>query len=323
MIFGAWPEELHFEPEQLLRIERARRIPSDDVHIDVRTMSGHITGSKKPNSNDRHIYDVNVYGCTCGDFIANKLPCKHMYRIAIECGLINSYSKEQFREAIGAIENLTDEAQQFLKAVLAVVTPANYGVFWAECDEKSKYITKTSWRADNYSPVPMEWLSSNPYLDIVPVDWPMLSIKEITDILAANKISLPDELDGTDVKDDLVKWIKREAKNNTQYLPNRFYVYAIFHQKIMAQALVYLRRKYDLSTYTFSKGSRGLKVQYPSGAVFEKPITTLFGDGVNKGETNRAKCHFPDDDITELLTLHGHNRCQNGFYAVAKELIAR
>ena len=120
------------------------------------------------------------------------------------------------------------------------------------------------------------------------------------------------------VKDELVKWIEKYIENNRQYLPNRFYVYAIFHQKIMNQALTYLRRKYDLATYTFTESSLGLTVQYPSGALFEKPITRLFGDGVNKGETHSAMCHFPDDEVTELLTLYGHNRCLNGFNAVAE-----
>ena len=241
-----------------------------------------------------------------------------MYRIAIECGLINSYSKQQFSEAIGAIENLSDEAQQFLKAVLGVVAPSNYGVFWAECDDNYEYIIRTSWRTTKYSHVPIEWLSSNPYLDIVPAAWSMLSINEITDILSANNISLPNEMEAVAVKDELVKWIEKYIENNRQYLPNRFYVYAIFHQKIMNQALTYLRRKYDLATYTFTESSLGLTVQYPSGALFEKPITRLFGDGVNKGETHSAMCHFPDDEVTELLTLYGHNRCLNGFNAVAE-----
>ena len=318
MTFGKWPDELHYEPEQLLKIERARQISSDDVHIDVRTMSGHIIGSKKPNSNERHIYSVDANSCTCGDFIANKRPCKHMYRIAIECGLINAYSKEMLSETIGALENLPDDGQRFLQAVLGVVAPENYGTFWVEYNEDQQFITRTSWRSTRFSQAPLEWLTSNPYLDLVPASWQMLPIREILDILELHEISVPDDLMSTTIKDDIVRWIEKNVLNNRKYLPRRLYIYTIFHQKAMFQALTYLRRKFDSSTYAFTEGKHGLKVSYPSGAIFDKPMTTLFGDGVNKGETHSAMCHFPDDEVTELLTLYGHNRCLNGFNAIAE-----
>lgn len=183
MTFGDWPDSLHFEPEQLIRIERARQISAEDVNIDIGMMSGTILGSKKPNVSERHEYNVDVYSCSYGDFIAHKRPCKHMYRLAMEYGLIGSYSKEQLQEAVGAIENFPDEAQLFLKSVLGVIGPTNYGTFWVEHDGKS--ITRTSWNTFDASCFPLDCLTDNPYLDIIPVSLETLSIDETFKILDA------------------------------------------------------------------------------------------------------------------------------------------
>ena len=183
MTFGKWPEEMHYEPEQLLRIERARQIQSSDVQVDRDGFSAIITGSKKSNSEEKHTYYVTADSCSCADFSINRKPCKHMYRLAIECGIINSYSSEQFQEAIGAIENLPDEAQQFLTTVLGIVAPLHYGNLWVTYDEQETLITNVSYHSPSFSPVPLEWLSANPYLDLVRVSLEMLSSREIFNVI--------------------------------------------------------------------------------------------------------------------------------------------
>lgn len=83
MTFGPWDASIHDDPEQIKRYEKAQKSDVTPDQIDHESATGIFQGSgKKP-------YETTLDSCTCGDFIRRKLPCKHMYRLALELGCIN------------------------------------------------------------------------------------------------------------------------------------------------------------------------------------------------------------------------------------------
>lgn len=79
--FTDFPPEFHEEIEQLRRRVNAKKIKADKI---VKTDSCYlVTGS----SGD--VYQTTLESCTCFDFASRQMPCKHMYRIALDNGLID------------------------------------------------------------------------------------------------------------------------------------------------------------------------------------------------------------------------------------------
>ncbi|WP_432646635.1 SWIM zinc finger family protein [Mitsuokella sp.] len=67
--------DMHKLPEQVIRQQRALTVP--DVSVDKDTQTGIIHG-----------YHTTLRDCSCMDFRQRGLPCKHMYRLAMELGII-------------------------------------------------------------------------------------------------------------------------------------------------------------------------------------------------------------------------------------------
>ena len=74
-------DNIHDDPEQLKRIEKARSSKMKILSIDKENQSAVFAGSGKTP------YETTLISCTCRDFTVRKLPCKHMYRLAMECGV--------------------------------------------------------------------------------------------------------------------------------------------------------------------------------------------------------------------------------------------
>lgn len=51
------------------------------VHIDLKAKTGTFAGSEGGQ------YHTTLSGCTCPDFQKRKVPCKHMYYLAIKCNI--------------------------------------------------------------------------------------------------------------------------------------------------------------------------------------------------------------------------------------------
>lgn len=67
--------QMHADPEQIARQERARTVHLDTNLVDIATKSAAISD-----------YAVSLDTCTCRDCALRRLPCKHMYRLAHELG---------------------------------------------------------------------------------------------------------------------------------------------------------------------------------------------------------------------------------------------
>jgi hypothetical protein len=124
MKFGKWDSSADSGGEQQKRLQRAKTAELTPVSLDRESRSGIFIGNWGE-------YETTLQGCTCMDFSRRKLPCKHMYRLAIELGLINEEAVSDpskiilpnsrrlaVPEAIGIIEKLSDAAQRAMKDFL-------------------------------------------------------------------------------------------------------------------------------------------------------------------------------------------------------------
>ena len=82
-----WPDTDHDDPAQKNRRKWARdngRITTASLDKKAKSAVYHGTSGK---------YKTALDGCTCEDFQQRKLPCKHIYRLAYELGIIERPKK--------------------------------------------------------------------------------------------------------------------------------------------------------------------------------------------------------------------------------------
>jgi hypothetical protein len=96
--FGKWDESVHEDYEQIKRIATMQKIKAEKVSVYPETQTAKIEGRDG-------IYDVTLDSCTCFDFATRGLPCKHIYRLAYELGLLelpktNRKAAKEFKENI-------------------------------------------------------------------------------------------------------------------------------------------------------------------------------------------------------------------------------
>ena len=240
MTFGKWPIELHYDPEQLRRIERARGIKAEDIiEIDKDQLRGAIYGSQKPRSRERYIYYPTLDLCTCGDFVNRHLPCKHMYRLATECDLLPD-DCSHFSEVIGMIENCTDEAQELAEIILGINVQHNTGNIWVEFNEDRTLITNVSPLITSFEPTPADIILGCPFIKLAPVKLSDCTDRHINELLDNLDKHPMQELKGN----DLVNWCEKVVPEVYTLLQNRFMVYIPFYRKTMKMVYLYLVRKF-------------------------------------------------------------------------------
>ena len=91
-----WDESIHADEAQISRQGRAMTYPFD-FKINKRKKTGTFS-----STSDLPFYTTTLNECNCYDFQGRKLPCKHIYRLAVELGIIEiikrapgGYNKEQ------------------------------------------------------------------------------------------------------------------------------------------------------------------------------------------------------------------------------------
>lgn len=84
--FYRWPESVHKEPEQIKRIRQAK---TEKFQIEsVGKNGGKICRMKA--ASDPDFYFVALGICQCPEFKGTHKPCKHIYKIALDKGLIQA-----------------------------------------------------------------------------------------------------------------------------------------------------------------------------------------------------------------------------------------
>jgi len=85
--WGGWPDEMHYEFDQISRIAGAQSSEMDKEVIEVNKEEQVIT--VKGSGKDPYV--ATLEDCTCQDFIIRgrkTRPCKHIYRLALELGVL-------------------------------------------------------------------------------------------------------------------------------------------------------------------------------------------------------------------------------------------
>lgn len=84
--FYRWPESVHQEPEQRKRLRQAQ---AENFQVEAVGKNGGKICRMKAAS-DPDFYFVALGICQCPEFKETHKPCKHIYRIALNKGLIQA-----------------------------------------------------------------------------------------------------------------------------------------------------------------------------------------------------------------------------------------
>lgn len=127
MGFDDWKtwDNLHDNDEQIKRLNSAKKAECTPLSINHSDFTGVFSGSSSK-------YQTSLTSCTCKDFSIKRKPCKHMYRLAIELGLINTDVKSDLskvkktstikpwtlEQAVEIIKTLKPDLQIKLKEII-------------------------------------------------------------------------------------------------------------------------------------------------------------------------------------------------------------
>lgn len=119
----------HDSPDQQKRIASAKKSACTPVSLDQEACTGTFKGSSGTHT-------TALDHCSCVDFNRRRLPCKHMYRLAMELGAFqtdfesdksaivepqSSVHRERLSETIKVVETLTDDQQRLLLEIVRSV----------------------------------------------------------------------------------------------------------------------------------------------------------------------------------------------------------
>lgn len=303
MKFASWPEDIHATVDQVKRLASAKSSKTTPSSVDQENMTGIFPSSGSAP------YATSLDSCTCGDFIRRKLPCKHIYRLAIELGLLNEIAQSgvnkntsaahqlSLKDAVSELENLNDKSQMIIKDFLYQSLYGKNTEFPVlAADDNSGLLHCTLLNQVESPDIALQILKRNQIIKI-------LDAHDITGF--KRNMSLK----------DLVSWCIENVSDIWAVFP-QIYVFRFDDNFKTAQRRVYsyLLRKYD---WEFYYNGEMQELKYPHGAKFEDFNITISANTDGQiGITHSGDpgvCYFPDDEITSLLTLYGHNRCLNGF----------
>ena len=105
MTFGSWDESLHRQPAQVGCRKRAASVVLQNINP--------AAGTALADGSGELPYEVSLEYCTCGNFTGTRKPCKHMYRLASELGLIEELPKTDRAAAKAFKEIIPSEIKRF------------------------------------------------------------------------------------------------------------------------------------------------------------------------------------------------------------------
>lgn len=288
MGFEVW-DGVHDAPDQKKRIASAKSASCTPLSIVPDASAGSFSGSYG-------VYETTLETCTCVDFVRRKLPCKHIYRLAIELGAMDGEVQSDaaqvkkplprgysLKEAVDILEELGDGSLEVLRSVLYLkfYRKKAEAVGVVLCDDLTRLVDAGV---------------------LVACDDPAALLG------AYRRNELCDRLIGAGVSgfkknaklDDLIYWICENVPAVPAIFSDAVAVrVADDFLKASRKIYTYLRRRLEVDSYL--DPDRG-NVEYPAGAEFCTTVS-LSGDVTFSPV-------FPDDEITELLDLHGVNRCR-------------
>lgn len=258
---------IHESPDQQKRIASAKKSACTPVSLDQAECTGTFKGSSGTHT-------TALDHCSCVDFNRRKLPCKHMYRLAMELRAFqtdfesdkaaivepkSSVHRERFSETIKVVETLTDDQQRLL---LEIVRSVN---------SKSPTICCKS------TPDLQVLLECNLIETIPDFNTCLAKYKKPELITLATSLGL--EPDKKLLKPGLINYIIENASKELETCTLAYTVVQVCEHIRRRQVHMYLHRKWDTESYF---------------------------DGNNLQDTPLLKTELPDDAVTELLIQYGY-----------------
>lgn len=120
-----WAYSIHCDKSQTDRQGRAIAYPF------TFKINKHSKSARFSSTSELPYYDTTLSSCTCMDFQERKLPCKHIYRLALELGIIDIVKRPAFdKEKLTSIkessdiDNEPDQLKRQKSGMSAKCTPA-------------------------------------------------------------------------------------------------------------------------------------------------------------------------------------------------------
>lgn len=126
-----WDSSIHESDHAAKRIKSAKSAKLTPIKIDPADCCGFFQGSHGR-------YEARLDSCPCVDFKRSKLPCKHIYRLAIELGVMDEEAstdqnaipelnahKVSLSETLDIVETLSSKAQRELLRIACATTNNN------------------------------------------------------------------------------------------------------------------------------------------------------------------------------------------------------
>ncbi len=293
--FSLWESTIHDMSEQRKRIASAKSAKTTPNSIDKQNKTGTFPGSGAVP------YETTLETCTCVDFSRRKLPCKHIYRLAIELGLLDETaesginkntlisSQMTLKDAVAEVENFSDDCQLFIKNF-----PQEEPVVFSAAENDPELLS-------------CSLLSTSPLEPQKILE--QMQKKEIMSML--KKAGYVPEKNM--IKAELIPWCIDNVPDLKTFLPDIVQIsISPYAHKNWRKLYKYLRRKYDWESFYLESETYGMQeVSVPAESEYaDKNQQVLVYS-------------FPEDEITELLTLYGYNRCLNGYIVNLHDIVMR
>lgn len=258
----------HDSPDQQKRIDSAKKSACTPVSLDQETCTGTFKGSSGTHT-------TALDHCSCVDFNRRRLPCKHMYRLAMELGAFqtdfesdksaivepkHSVHRERLSDTIKAVETLTSDQQLLL---LEIVRSVN---------SKSPTICYKS------TPNLQVLLDCNLIETVPDIKTCLAKYKKPELITLATSIGL--EPDKKLLKPELINYIIENASKELETCTLAYTVVQTCEHIRRRQVHMYLHRKWDTDDY--------------------------YDADLNMHSIPLLKTELPDDAVTDLLIQYGY-----------------
>lgn len=290
-VWKKW-DAVHSEPDQQKRISSAKKAENTPLSIDKSAGVGMFSGS-------HGIYNTTLETCGCGDYIRRNKPCKHIYRLAIECGLVAVGAVCSDIKAVKAPALTSAERKQALLNVIAL-----FETYSDEIQNEIRemiYCTNTGKMCSCENTDKLNKVIADGLIEIFRDDEQALRAhaqKLTLEKLEAVGFKFPEDLKNT--KKARFEWCLTHAATVAPLAyPNFAFIRpAGLLNVAKKKAYTYLLRKYaDDNIMDENGGFHSI----PHGAECSVLVSE---SGVSK-----LVVQFPDDEITDLLNKYNANRC--------------
>lgn len=285
--------EVHVEPDQQKRLASAKKAENTPLSIDKSKAVATFSGS-------HGVYNTTLEMCSCGDFIRRRKPCKHIYRLAVECGLVNAGAVSSDTKAIKAPAPTSAERKQTLLKVVALLETYS--------DEVQNKIREMIYFANTGRMCPCE--NSEKFKKAI-ADGLVETYRDDEQTLRGHtqKLTLEKlEAAGFAFPDDL-KTTKKAR-----------FEWCLAHADVIAPLaypdFVFLRPT-ELLTIAKKKVYTYLLRKYTDDNIMDEngnfrsiPHGAEYSVAVSESGVKELIVQFPDDEITELLNKYDANRCE-------------